>query len=297
MEQDRFDDLAKKVFSSSSRRRVVGGAIASVVGAGVAAVTGVSAKNDKGRGKARAQGKKGKGKAKGEFTCTAANANNPGAGGCANPLACCASTPGGVGPNCVDFGLQAGGSLCGDVGTGVGVCRTCPTGTRCSGFPLFRCVCDSTSCANGCCINNIGLPGSPSDTCVANGSGAPVSSANPQFDGSYVCGKGGGQCSVCSVGTLFAGCCTSTGACSGGTSNAACGSSGQECKICENDSSCGTDQACTGGTTTTTTTPAPTTTPGPCGFTGGGNPKVTCGTACCGPKRGCNGAGTKCGKK
>jgi len=291
MEQDRFDELAKKVFSGNSRRRVVGGALASVVGAGIAAVTGVSAKNDK-KGKAKAQGKKGKGRAKGEFTCTAANANNPGLGGCANPLSCCASTPGGVGPQCVDFGLQAGGSLCGNPGTGVGVCRTCPTGTRCSGFPLFRCVCDSTSCANGCCINNIGLPGTPSDTCVANGSGAPVSSANPQFDGSFVCGSGGGQCSVCSVGTLFAGCCTSTGACSGGTSNAACGGGGQLCTTCENDSSCGVDQACTGGTTTTTV--APTTTIAPCPT----DTPVRCGTgttAVCCTK--CNNKNTGCKKK
>jgi len=277
MEQDRFDDLAKKVFAGSSRRRVVGGALASVVGAGIAAVTGVDAK--KGKGKA----KKGKGKAKGEFTCTAGNANNPGAGGC-NPGTCCNSTPGGVGPQCVNIGAQAGGSLCGDPGlAGQGVCRTCPTGTRCSGAPFFRCVCDPTSCSNGCCIDNFAI--GEDDQCIANGNGQPVSSANPDYDGAFVCGNNGSICSVCSIGTLFAGCCTASGACSGGTSNANCGSNGQLCQTCENDSSCGIDQACTGGTTTTT--PSPTTTQAPCA-----NPKqIRCGTGpgskCCGPKRKC----------
>jgi len=275
MEQDRFDDLAKKVFSGSSRRRVLGGAIASVLGAGVAAVAGTDAK--KGKGKAK------KGKAKGEFTCTAGNAF-----GACGPTACCASTPAGNAPACVEESVQAGSQTCGAGGT---VCSTCPTGTRCSGAPLFRCVCDPATC-DGCCIDNSGT--GDNDQCIANGSGAPVNSPNPFYDGSFVCGTGGSFCNPCSFGTVLAGCCTSTGACSAGTSNANCGSNGELCQTCQNDSSCGIDQACTGGTTTTT--PAPTTAP-PCGFTKGGNPKVTCGTACCGPKRGCNGAGTKCGKK
>jgi hypothetical protein len=288
MEQDRFDDLAKKVFSGSSRRRVIGGALASALGVGVAAVTGADAKNKK----AKAQGKNKKGRAKGEFTCTAANANVPALGGCASPTACCSSTPAGNGPACVEAAVQTGSQTCGDPAlAGAGVCRTCPTGTRCSGAPLFRCVCDPTTC-EGCCIDNAAI--GENDQCIANGSGAPVNSPNPDYDGSFVCGTGGSICNVCSVGTLFAGCCTASGACSAGTSNANCGSNGELCETCQNDSECGIDQACTGGTTTTT--PAPTTAP-PCGFTKGGNPKVTCGTACCGPKRGCNGDGTKCGKK
>jgi len=277
MEQDRFDALAKKVFEGSSRRRVLGGALASVVGAGVAAVTGVDAK--KGKGKAK------KGKAKGEFVCTAGNA----LGACGGN-ACCSTTPAGNGPACVDVGVQAGGQTCGAGGT---VCRTCPAGTRCSGAPFFRCVCDASTCSDGCCIPS-GFVGNDDDICVKNGSGEPVNTDDPFFNGAYVCGVGGSICNACSVGTLFSGCCTPTGACSAGTANAACGSNGKTCEVCQNDSSCGVDQACTGGTTTTT--PAPTTAP-PCGFTKGGNPKVTCGTACCGPKRGCNGAGTKCGKK
>lgn len=284
MEQDRFDDLAKKVFSGSSRRRVIGGALASVVGAGVAAVTGVDAK--KGKGKAK------KGKAKGEFVCTAANA----AGEC-GANACCATTPAGNGPSCVNVGVQANSDFCGDPAAGgAGVCRKCPAGTRCSGFPNFLCVCDPTSCSDGCCIP-AGSIGNDDDICVKNGSGEPVNTDDPFFSGAYVCGVGGSTCNVCSVGTLFSGCCTPTGACSAGTANAACGSNGQTCEVCQNDSTCGIDQACTGGTTTPAPTTAPPTTPAPCGFNKKGKPKVTCGTACCGPKRGCNGAGTKCGKK
>lgn len=286
MEQDRFDALAKKVFAGSSRRRVVGGALASVLGVGVAAITGADAKNGKGKAK------KGKGKSKGEFVCTTGNANNPPPFGC-GPNACCQSTPAGNGPACVGSDLQAGTQTCGSAPFGEGVCRTCPTGTRCSGFPDFRCVCDPTTCSDGCCIPS-GFIGNDDDICVKNGSGEPVNTDDPFLNGAYVCGVGGSICNVCSVGTLFSGCCTPTGACSAGTANAACGSNGKTCEVCQNDSSCGVDQACTGGTTTTT--PAPTTAP-PCGFTKGGNPKVTCGTACCGPKRGCNGAGTKCGKK
>lgn len=290
MEQDRFDDLAKKVFSGSSRRRVIGGALASVVGAGVAAVTGVDAK--KGKGKA----KKGKGRAKGEFTCTAANANRKRLGGCASRTACCSSTPAGNGPACVEASVQAGSQTCGDpVAGGAGVCRTCPEGTRCSGAPLFRCVCDPTTC-NGCCIDNGALP--DDDQCIANGSGAPVNSPNPDYDGSFVCGTGGSICNVCSVGTLFAGCCSSTGFCSAGTSNANCGSNGELCETCQNDSECGIDQACTGGTTTTTTT---TTTANPCGLTRKGKQKIRCGDAtpavCCAPGRGCKSDNSGCKKK
>lgn len=324
MEQDRFDELAKQVFSGSSRRRVIGGALASVVGLGVAAVTGVDAK----KGKAKAK----KGKAKGEFVCTAANANivacatvacttdvqcnnvgcfgapacvagfctgDPGNTDGACPLgSCCQSTPAGVSePGCIPFAQQSAAGVIGDAGGGSGVCITCPAGTL--GDPVTgRCVCSALSCPDGCCIDNTGF--SSTDQCIANGSGAPVNSVNPGVDGNYVCGTGGVSCladsSICSVGTLFSGCCSAQGFCVAGTSNNACGSGGELCEVCQNDSSCGIDQACTGGTTTTTTT----TTAAPA-CTGN---KVQCGTGagavCCGPKRKCKdeGNGTfRCGKK
>jgi len=286
MEQDRFDALAKKVFDGSSRRRVIGGALASVLGVGVAAVAGTDAKNKK----AKAQGKKGK--AKGEFVCTAANANVFCPAG-----SCCQSTPGGVSePSCIPFAQQIQGGVVGDQPNGNGVCRTCPTGTF--GDPVSgRCVCTATSCANGCCIDNTAF--GADDQCIANGSGAPVNSVNTNVDGFYVCGINGVSCeagsSFCGD-TIFNGCCSAQGFCTSGTSNANCGSSGNLCETCQNDSSCGIDQACTGGTTTTTTT----TTAAPA-CTGN---KVQCGTGagavCCGPKRKCKdeGNGTfRCGKK
>ena len=94
MDQERFDELAKKVFDTSSRRRVLGGALAGLFGATAAKVADVAAKGKgkgkgagaeqhKGKGKGagaeqhkgKGKGKNRKGKAKGEFTCTAANAN------------------------------------------------------------------------------------------------------------------------------------------------------------------------------------------------------------------------------
>jgi len=293
MEQDRFDALAKKVFDGSSRRRVIGGALASVLGVGVAAVAGTDAKN-----KGKAQSKKGKGKAKGEFVCSGSNFPVP---TITNPCpvgSCCQSTPAGVSqPGCIPAAQQSASGVVGDAGNGNGVCITCPAGTQ--GDPVTgRCVCSALSCPDGCCIDNTGF--SSTDQCIANGSGAPVNSVNPNIDGNYVCGTGGVSCladsSICSVGTLFSGCCSAQGFCVAGTSNNACGSGGELCEVCQNDSSCGIDQACTGGTTTTTTT----TTAAPA-CTGN---KVQCGTGagavCCGPKRKCKdeGNGTfRCGKK
>jgi len=288
MEHDRFDALAKKVFDNSSRRRVISGALASVLGVGVAAVTGVDAKNKK----AKAQGTKGKGKGKtkGEFTCTAANANVPAQGGCQGGE-CCQSTPAGNNATCVGVFAQLNSQTCGD-NAGQGVCRTCPVGTKCGiRNGALICICDSSTCATGCCIP--GAAAGADEVCVQNGSGAAVNSANPAFDGQFVCGTAGSVCNTCGN-TLFNGCCTATGACTIGTNNTNCGNTGQLCQTCLNDSTCGDDQACTGGTTTTTTA-APTTTLAPCA-----PPKKTCGTLCCGKKKKCvdKGDGTfKCKKK
>ena len=60
MDQERFDELAKKVFDASSRRRVLGGALASVFGAGSPRWP-----MSRRRARAKARGKHKKGKAKG----------------------------------------------------------------------------------------------------------------------------------------------------------------------------------------------------------------------------------------
>jgi hypothetical protein len=333
VDQERFDELAKKVFDGTSRRRVLGGALASAVGAGVAAVSGIAAKGTKGKGKGRS--KKGKGKQAGaEFTCTAANANfescaavtcavdadcsdvgcfagcnaaldcgdDPGnTDGACPPGSCCASTPAGTNdPSCIDVITQitsGEGGFCGDLG-GEGVCRRCPEGTRCSQDPFtfeIRCVCNAATC-DGCCISNAGFSGD--DQCIANGSGQRIASPNPDFDGEFVCGTGGGVCQDC--GNAFSGCCTSTGVCAGGEAALECGSNGTICANCTTTGATCVSQTCTGGTTTTTAGPGTTTTTAvPCVA-----PKKACatatGTICCGRKKKCQNAGTanaKCKKK
>jgi hypothetical protein len=298
MDQERFDELAKKVFDSSSRRRVLGGALASALGAGVAAVSGIAAKGNKGKGRS----KKGKGKKAGaEFVCTADNANDV----CDND-SCCASTPAGNGPICVTFGTQASGTqqFCGNLNDGSGVCRRCPAGTVCSldADNELRCICTPGSCANGCCINNDN--DDLDDECITpNGFGQAVNSVNPDFDGAFVCGTGGSECNVCSDGTIFSGCCTATGACTAGESAAECGSNGEVCEDCRllgPNATC-SSQTCVGGTTTTTAGPTTTTTTTAATCPAG---KTACPTAtgllCCGKKKRCRNSGTadaKCKKK
>ncbi len=310
MDQERFDNLAKKVFDSSSRRRVLGGALASALGAGVAAVSGIAAKGSKGKGKGRS--KKGKGKQAGaEFTCTAANANDPGQGGCSDPDSCCASTPAGNNPICITVGTQASGTqqFCGKLNNagpgdqGSGVCRTCPPGTVCSldADGEIRCICTPGTCPNGCCINNDLTD--EDDECVQNGSGQAVNSVNPNFDGAFVCGHGGAECNVCSLGTIFSGCCSATGACTAGTTAAQCGSNGEICEDCRAlgpDANCAS-QTCIGGTTTTTAGPTTTTTTTAATCPAGKKPCPTAtGLLCCGKKKRCRNSGTadaKCKKK
>ena len=94
--------------------------------------------------------------------------------------------------------------FCGDPGLGSGVCRKCPDGTRCSGFPNLPSVCAaSVSCPHWAAASTTaGAIGSDDDSVVhRNGSGEPVNSRNPFFDGSFVCGTGGSFCNVCSLGT------------------------------------------------------------------------------------------------
>jgi hypothetical protein len=270
MDHERFDELAKTLSSGASRRKMIGGAIAGLVGAGVAKVSGTDAKGKK---------KNGKRKAGKEATCTP----NPCPAG-----SCCSPTPPGSGVSCTDIITQiTTGTICGDA-NGEGVCRTCPEGTRCALDPVtgdLSCVCSRATCATGCCIPGAFI-GQRDDVCVQNGSGNPVNLPFP-FNGVFVCGTGGGVCNICSdvFGPRRTGCCDANGACRVGTENIACGAGGQTCATCQNDSTCGVDQACTGATTTTTTTTA-----GPCAD---GRPRCTTGglSVCCEAKFVCTGSG------
>lgn len=225
MDQERFDRIARAVSSGASRRTVLGGAIAGLFGASVAAVTGVDAKK---RGKKRK-------KAGAELQCEAINPC-PG-------TRCCRSRPGSQNPTCEDPSNLLGTDTCGGPGE---ICRTCPPGTHC-GFiaGVFKCVCDSSSCPDGCCINNFGAG---DDQCHVNGSGV-VESSNPAFDGRFVCGVGGSICQLCSipgVDPLLQGCCTEDGVCRTGIQSNFCGNSGEICDSCPEGQECGIDQTCTG---------------------------------------------------
>lgn len=309
MEHERFDQLARAVSSGNTRRKVLGGALAGLFGAGLATVASVDAKK-KGR-KNRKKASKGRDKAVAEFTCTADNANDV----CDND-SCCASTAGGLGPICVTRGTQESGTqqFCGKLNNdgpgdkGSGVCRTCPPGTVCSldADNEIRCICTPGTCPNGCCINNDN--DDRDDECVQNGSGVPVNSVNPDFDGEFVCGMGGSECTVCSLGTVFNGCCDATGACRSGTTGSNCGNSGELCEVCPQGEECGIDQTCTGD--------GPPPPPPPCaaGLTEcpagsgvcvnlGTNPDDcgSCGNICAscgqGRRRQCTGGSCGCGKK
>ena len=102
MDQERFD----KVALALSRRRIVGGALAGLLGVSAAKVAEVAAKGDK-KGKAKRNNKK---KGKAEATCNP----NP-----CPPGFCCTETPPGSGPSCTDFATQiATGTVCGSDGGG-----------------------------------------------------------------------------------------------------------------------------------------------------------------------------------
>lgn len=249
MDQERFDNLTRMLASGRSRRTVLGGVLAGL-GAGLASVSGLPAQGKKKR----------KGRVGAEFTCAGPNGSpsNPCPGG-----TCCASTaPGVANPSCVDVITQIAGpegGLCGDA-SGEGVCRRCPAGTKCAidfNTGDVRCICSVNTCEEGCCIDNGG--NGADDQCIPNGFGQPVSSPNPAFDGTFVCGTGGGFCEFCGTG-VFNGCCTAAGFCSSGTTGNNCGNSGELCEECPAGEECGIDQTCTGA--------------GPCG-------PATCGNGCC----------------
>ncbi len=148
------------------------------------------------------------------------------------PSGCCTATAGG---SCVAYGSQMNGQC----GTGGAVCAGCGAGQRCNGSG--QCVCDATTCPDGCCTATVG------GTCVAYGS---------QTSGQ--CGAAGALCSACSSGqecnasgqcvcdatSCPNGCCTSAvgGTCKAylNQSNSSCGHGGSLCAACAADQHCPT---------------------------------------------------------
>jgi hypothetical protein len=152
--------------------------------------------------------------------------------------------------------MQSAESM-GTCGSGGATCAPCATGQACSGG---KCVCNATSCPNGCC-----------DT-----TGKCQTSANP------TCGTGGVACASCGSGTTCSsGTCVcnasscGSGCCNGGSclayaseSNALCGGGGATCAPCGSGQTCSTANGTCGSTST-----------GPCTWTGGPsstNGEITC---------------------
>ena len=145
----------------------------------------------------------------------------------------------------------------GTCGTGGATCAPCATGQACSGG---KCVCNASSCPNGCC-----------DT-----SGKCQTSSNP------TCGTGGVACAVCGTGTTCSSgkCVCNASSCGGGCcngtsclayaseSNTLCGSGGATCAPCASGQTCSTANGTCGATST-----------GPCTWSGGPsstNGEITC---------------------
>jgi hypothetical protein len=287
MDQERFDELAKKVFDTSSRRRVLGGAIAGILGASAAKVADVAGKG-KGKGKGKGAGaehKKGKGKGAGaehhngkgkgagaehhngkgkgagkDSVC----AGNNNAGGC--PAGTCCLPDANPNDTCVTLQTQQNlGNVkrdgpCGDVAGNNRRCRICPPGTYCTGdngnnndTTNRKCKCDNVSCPVGCCQ----AIGNGNYVCITtNGAGAV------QENGNIYCVPPGPNRATLNQSTCnnvnesggTNGCCDDTGHGRPGNTPEQCGSAGricQNCRLTDPTAQC-TGQTCPGVTTTTT---------------------------------------------
>jgi hypothetical protein len=211
MDLSRFDALTKTLGAAGSRRRVLGGLAAGLLGA-AASVAGAAAKGDthaKGGKGNNGTGKRGTGKRGVQpsvaETCIAGGPN------VCDPGFCCAAATGQFG-RC----MRNTDQVCGGAASH-GTCVTCQTGVECVDG---ACVCDATSCPNGCCITDQ----DGNLYCIPNGTtqpGTPTKST---------CAVGGGACPA--LGSC-SGCCTANGTCSTANDTANCGKSGL-CQACPN---------------------------------------------------------------
>jgi hypothetical protein len=176
------------------------------------------------------------------------------------PNGCCTNGPGNPG-SCLPGNSNAN---CGDGGE---LCETCPTGETCVDGD---CVCNATSCPNGCCDTAAGpcLPGTANDNCGDNG---VICVACPM---GQTCVDQ--QCVGCNATTCPNGCCdTANGPCLPGNTNADCGDNGEICVSCPMGQRC-VNQECVCDATSC---------PNGCCTNGPGNPgtcqtssNTTCGT-------------------
>lgn len=139
--------------------------------------------------------------------------------------------------NCL---TQETNTACGAAGT---ACVQCASGQECGG--QRQCVCDATSCPDGCCTT--------AGTCEHYSAQSMTS-----------CGTGGALCSACVTGTTCnnagecvcnaqscpSGCCTAAGTCEDYASQSptSCGTGGTSCAACAGSGSCISGQCTCGGT-------------------------------------------------
>lgn len=141
-----------------------------------------------------------------------------------------------------------------------GVCScglgpACATRQRCV---AGNCICDATSCPNGCCDGNVCRAqaatscGGPGGVCRDCG----IKADRCTTGGNCRCGNGpmcadGNRCvngaCVCDGTSCPTGCCSKDGVCLTGTDSTACGSGGAECQDCGGNGACasGVCNSCT----------------------------------------------------
>jgi hypothetical protein len=280
MDQERFDQISRRLGAWQTRRRALGGMLA-----GVLAASSLMSSTVEARRKNRKRNKRNRKRGRKRSIALSAEQILGQCSGLTDPTCpgCCHNTGGSSGILCVANGTNGlcgvGGASC--VPAGVGHC--CSATGQSVVTPPGNCgastgsgtggVC--TPCFHGCCEAHTGR-------CLPNGSG--------------VCGVGGVQCAV----PTDTQCCTANGVREEGLhSSTTCGVNGALCQTCTGNATCelGT---CTGG-------PSPTPVNCPPGMVNcggvcadlGSNPNNcgSCGTRCsCRRKRRpvCQGGACKC---
>lgn len=159
--------------------------------------------------------------------------------GCCEGATCATrslSTCGTAGSTCAACDTRADScSSAGECRCGVG--PTCAPGQRCLGG---TCVCDGTSCPDGCCAGGMCLDGDSASSCGTGGNRCDACPAG------QACANG--RCSGCSSASCPDGCCSGA-TCNRPPSLASCGSGGDLCVGCDahRADGCSVSGACTCG--------------------------------------------------
>jgi len=253
MDQERFDQLARKISSASSRRTMLGGMVAGLFGAGIAKLGDAAAKTGKTKHKKvkthkdSAKGKKGKDSAvhKEQVVLCAGPTD---AVNC--PNGCC--LPVGATFQCIANGQ---GGLCGIHGQ---VCSAPVAIGQCcdpiSGTPVAPPAANPATGTPGTC--GTATATIPGGVCQACPNGCCAAPAAGQF-GTQCKANGTGNCGLLGVpcnsgttcdptipanGSAAIQCCTSSGNCTQGVTVSACSSGRNLCQVCP-----GPNQTCLTG--------------------------------------------------